>query len=763
MSMPKQHNRGARSRPQGGQSKGLQHGKSSELLEYITAPYNFVPLSDRIFIPDWGKNVSHDIPFEDGVCGELHYSLIAESPLLVGGCQTKSVNDKPGEVKPFQLTKDCYAIPGSSIKGMLRNVLEIAGFGRMRQVDEIRPGLRDISKADTVYTERVRGKVKTGFLQRKSDGSHEIIPCAMNRLEHRDLEKALGISQPIFPHGKKTVKEKYALWHKLRGENSNQISFEPGNPNAMRLFNGPCQGTPVFTGQISDSTKPRGKHRDFVFYAPEPDQPIAVSSQVWRDFLRIHGDEEGKQDMSWPGYWKEKYRAGDSVPVFYIHDNELLRIGLAYMPKLAGDFSTHDLIRHANPDHLREPGEESGYDLADLLFGAINADIPSDALRGRVSCDMAIAEDAPKPNLQPPTILNSPKPSYFPNYISQPVNPNDWRLKEGSQYATYIETKQSKAPILRGFKRYPVRPLVDAKVQPLTSDQSNNKNVQVVLHTLPATTVFKGRLIFHNLNPVELGALFWVLTWGGNPVLRHSLGMGKSFGFGQVRFELSADHGLIIPNDPDRAEYKPDVERQKEFMQQFRDQMCAVVQDWENSAQLSNLTAMANSDNAAQWTKKTNKALCHMRLSEKEFLKAKQEKLVLADYATAVGVTDVKNFRPLKGRSLAASTAVSASTAVEMTAGSKVEKLAFEETVEHWTNVILTWNKGSKTLKVKATAPNKGSTQESQENAEKWIKMLPPEQKARLEKRGELNGVNVSVTVKGNAITLKNLTWPTAG
>ncbi len=763
MSTPKQYNHGA----QASQSKGRRQGDSLKLSKYITAPYNFVPLSKQIYIPEWGKEVSHDIPFEKGVSGELHYRLIAATPILVGGHQTKPANDRPGEVKPFQLSDNCYAIPGSSLKGMLRSVLEIAGFGRMSQVDEVRPGLRDISSADTVYVQRVFGKVKTGFLKRKHDGTHEIVPCSMNRLEHRDLEKALDIPQPIFSHTKKTVKDKYERWLKLCGEKKkdpNKISFEPGDRDATRLFAGSCQGVPVFTGQISDSTGFKGKHRDFVFFEQKCDQAIAVSSQAWRDFLRIHGDEGDKQDMPWPGYWKAKYRAGNSIPIFYIQDKELLRIGLAYMPKLAGDFSTHDMIRHADPANLQEPGAEFGYDLADLLFGAINGENPSDALRGRVSCDMAIAENAPKTNPQPPTILNSPKPSYFPNYITQQSNPINWCLKE-KQYATYIKNDQSKTPTLRGFKRYPARAPDDVKVQQLTPDQEGNTKVQVRLHTLPANTVFKGRLVFHNLKPVELGALLWVLTWGGNQALRHGLGMGKSFGFGQVRAELCAKDSRIMPNDPDEAEYSPDDECQAKFMQQFRDEMCNAVPGWENSARISNLMAMANPAMADKWAGKIGKPLGHMRLEKKfnEFQTAKQgqDKLVLADYATAVGVTDVKDFRPLQGRPLADPTAMSESSTVGMATGPKAERLAVEETVEHWTNVGLTWIKGSRTLK--AIIPNKGLTQASQAKAHALIDMLPPEQKARLEKKGELNGVNVSVTIKGNAITLDKLIWPTPG
>ncbi|MGC9185171.1 MAG: TIGR03986 family type III CRISPR-associated RAMP protein, partial [Thiomonas sp.] len=603
----------ARPHGQPGGASGQQSAQGSK-ISAISAPYNFVPLSDQIFLPDWAQAVSHDVPFQDGYCGELHYTLTAHTPLLVGGRQQESTGTQPGEVTPFQLPDGTYAIPGSSLKGMLRNVLEIAAFGRMSKVDEVRPGLRDISKADSVYAQRVRGKVQTGFLKRLGDGSNQIIPCAMLRLNHRNLEEALNLDKPIFSAGK-NVHDKYVRWEQLcrqRGIDPKTIRFERGQPDATRLFQGSLSGMPVFTGQISDSTKRGGKYRDFVFFDAKVEQAFAVPKKAWQDFLRIHGDEDGKPDMSWPGHWRKKYRSGEQIPVFYLRDGDQLRIGLAYMPKLAGDFSTHDLICHVNPDHLNPPGEKQGYDLADLLFGAINGERQADALRGRVSIETALAVGKPTPQPQLPTILNSPKPSYFPNYITQQAHPATWKLKSGQQYATYISTTGSRAPTLRGFKRYPVR-AEGVEVQALTGGQQNNTRVQVRLHPLPANTRFRGRIVFHNLKPAELGALLWALTWGANTTLRHSLGMGKPFGFGQVGIDIDLQRSRLLPNDPAQPEAPLSAETQAQFIQQFCAQMRAAIPGWETSAQLRNLLAMADPAAAQKW-KEGGRELRHMRL-----------------------------------------------------------------------------------------------------------------------------------------------------
>lgn len=97
---------------------------------------------------------------------------------------------------------------------------------------------------------------------------------------------------------------------------------------------------------------------------------------------------------------------------------------------------------------------------------------------------------------------------------------------------------------IRGWKRYPVRPYTG--IPPLSQAERNNTNIQVILYPLPAGTIFKGKIRFHNLMPEELGAIIWALGWGGNENLRHSLGMGKPFGLGQVRIHI--DENDIIPN-----------------------------------------------------------------------------------------------------------------------------------------------------------------------------------------------------------------------
>ncbi|MBQ7691820.1 MAG: hypothetical protein IJT30_11620, partial [Muribaculaceae bacterium] len=50
----------------------------------LKAPFNFVPLSDKVYFPAWADQISHDVPFSDGLSGELELTITAETPILVG-------------------------------------------------------------------------------------------------------------------------------------------------------------------------------------------------------------------------------------------------------------------------------------------------------------------------------------------------------------------------------------------------------------------------------------------------------------------------------------------------------------------------------------------------------------------------------------------------------------------------------------------------------------------------------------------------------
>lgn len=224
------------------------------------------------------------------------------------------------------------------------------------------------------------------------------------------------------------------------------------------------------------------------------------------------------------------------------------------------------------------------------------------------------------------TILNGPKPTYYPNYIVQ-------KHKDGVLQGDGYTTLMAEDAEIRGWKRYPVRPSVE--VAELSRDQQANKDIQVTLNPLigkPALS-FRSKLRFHNLSQCELGAVLWAMQWGGDASLRHSLGMGKPFGFGQVSLTLDGeDSQYMASNDFSGAPSFKECRAQFEHMMEAFCENAGIPGGWANCEQLLQLRGMANPEKAPG----IPGALRHLDLNGggklNEFVLAKKDKKVLEPY-----------------------------------------------------------------------------------------------------------------------------------
>jgi hypothetical protein len=122
----------------------------------IPSPYNFVPLSRHVFFPDWAAQVSQDVPFSDGISGWFEIEVEAMTPLFIRngekpatwtedhpedvkrlrehwlGFNAASASRRPedGWIEFFRSPDEQFAIPGTSLKGVLRLTTEIASFSK---------------------------------------------------------------------------------------------------------------------------------------------------------------------------------------------------------------------------------------------------------------------------------------------------------------------------------------------------------------------------------------------------------------------------------------------------------------------------------------------------------------------------------------------------------------------------------------------------------------------------------------------------------
>ena len=495
----------------------------------ITAPYRFVPLSKAIVLPDWEKHASHDVPFADGISGELHITLTAHTDLCIGGMQDKATPDAPGKVHFFRGPDGKPAIPGSSLKGMLRNVLEIAGFGQFKSVQDKSLGVRDITSANNFYFKAMGNNTKAGWLT-FTQGSWSIQPCDVSRIRQADLIAICGIPQQEWIRLSK-AEQRYAKIGTFKNISFKTETLQRGNIRTLAIpdASGADCGHIVVTGQPGgDYTKRNSKNKEFVFHATT-NEAMLVPPEVMSGFRQIHDESD-----EWK-FWMTRLQGGNltpGIPVFYNTDTtgQIVSLGLSYMYKLPYKLSLHQAIANTKPLHL----DGSCIDLAGLLFGHMDESGDS-SLRGRVSIGTGSALDTVKTHWSKATVLNGPKPNYYPTYIRQAKN------SKGKDWNQLMKPNAE----LSGWKRYPLK-----RLDILPPPDKASTAVQVQLECTPEQTQFCFTLRFHNLRAVELGALLWVITLpspDGKPK-RHNIGMGKPYGLGQV--SLDVGHFDYRFNDP---------------------------------------------------------------------------------------------------------------------------------------------------------------------------------------------------------------------
>lgn len=610
----------------------------------ITSPYNFVPLSHFVYFPDWADHISHDIPFTDGVSGTITCQLEAITPIYVrngGNWEHKDISDNEDAQSFFKVGNE-YIIPGTSIKGILRNVLEIISFGKLgkTRVDDHPYSIRDLNykpytreMTDDSNPNLYKSKVQAGWLEQDKKGAWYLTPCDYSRVEQRDLIKLHGGNPDL--QSRQNSEAKYLAWQPkslviyfdyedyLHKKDRFNLVYKKAKLITFTEVSTKTKGNIVFTGQPGPN-----KHMEFIFFNPDS-TPTKISDDLQEEFLFIHRDSLKDSD-DWK-FWQSKLDSGQKIPVFYLGSKTMpTSMGLAQMYRLPYTHSILKTIEHTDHDHL-----EVYPDLADTIFGFID-EKGKDGLKGRASIGHALA-DTKTVHVLPlvKKVLATPKPTYYPNYIKQstPVRLN---------YTTMMDTNSQ----IRGWKRYPARKI---EILDAVPDEVASADMATAFIPLKAGATFSFPVRFHNLKPAELGAIIWALTWGGKTELCHSLGMAKPFGYGQVRITVTKDN--IFNNIRNKIK-KTAVQYMADFVEHMKSIEYAKgkrFDDWENSEQLEQLKAMANPEQQPHHTTQRDK-LKYMRLTvnpnRNEFKDATQQqpKLILEPHINYTGRTDAQRF-----------------------------------------------------------------------------------------------------------------------
>lgn len=572
-----------------------QHSNPKDRRKQARAPYNFVPLPEQAIDPpsleaDSSRYDEYGLPHHDRYharlySGKIICTITTRSPLYTRVAPDPELFEKVNKLKEnLYIDLDAqkqYAqffhhgslekpvIPGSSLRGMVRTLVEIIGHGSMRWVgkeptftfravaaqrdDPLRESYQEVIG-------RFGRNVRAGYLAK--DGDQWLIQPAVTPKEMGwpgSNEYFIKVKERDIPSGaisrlRRLNDPDYApSWHPVQfniQQTRRSVRLtEIGDYGVGYRYAGvlACSGNMIETANSDqDRTRrrqesPRRNHA-LVLIPNRKSAHLPIDEQAIKDYLA--GLTSFQTELKdWGGEKLGCLREG--APVFYVseQDNkgkETVRY-FGHSPNFRIPARLDGTDQAATPLDFVPSGLRNGerLDLAEAIFGWVaenSGQGPKEQRAGRVffgDAKFQRSQNGLWLENEPIALrtLSGPKPTTFQHYLVQDRqrrhDPD--QLSTLAHYGTSPEETQ-----IRGYKLYwPKGESPDIKAS--VEEQKHPKQLTQV-KPVRSDVEFQCTISFENLSKVELGALLWTLYLPGEGDVQycHRLGMGKPLGMGVI-------------------------------------------------------------------------------------------------------------------------------------------------------------------------------------------------------------------------------------
>lgn len=540
------------------QERRTQEQQASNLLDdkRSKAPYNFVSLNaDVMAYPANAPGlVDHSRFAEDTYSGTITATIKTRSPLFVGS--------KSGE---FFAPQGQPVIPGSTLRGLLRQMVTVLSYGKFTQFDRKRRLFtRPMADLDAEfrkwYYDQLTNPDAEDSAQKYTAAAGYLYKQGHDYYIRPAVEDGAGKSLAI-------VKKEDV--QKILGYRLEDFSYAADpQGNGFYISSGPMQTK-------NPRTKaPTPKSRDWHVFAPDfTAEPVRVPRESIEDYRKDTrearsarlSDAKRLDLLDWLKNGCKGVKFSEGIPVFYtVRENGYVSFGHTGMFRIAYSKKVGD---HVASEHTRS----DRIDLAEHLFGRIDAAAGQNerpAFAGSVfigdapvtgNCQFLDARDV---------LLAGPRLTSFQHYLVQPRSEKDGKRHWDSD------------SLIRGTKFYWNQPVRDA------STGNGNRNMLTTLTPLAPDTEFDFCLRFENLTAVELGALLTAIRLKGE--LDHRLGMAKPLGYGAFKFKkpqvsLIQPHtryqSLLAEDQLNEGMEKKKFDFQEQMMNEFQTEVFEHVGD----------------------------------------------------------------------------------------------------------------------------------------------------------------------------------------
>lgn len=559
-----------------------QHKNPTRKERTATAPYNFVPLPEKVIAfrnqPGSAIAIDQSVYHDDRFTGWIDVELETLSPVYIRAGLTPEQYEKMErqEKDPDNRTRhldkvrnrpefahagdpNVPVIPGSSLRGMIRTMCEIIGHGKLSPVSDqalVYRAVGDTSSHGLAYRQELmeedRGrknwftpKVQAGYIRKgELDGAWYIQPAERADPTDPDSPNYARIRIKDIPNGLphlngfKQAYELYVAYDKYDYKEVRGGFIHIKRVNVTRAAPTPQPGLRRAVAVLARTGPVPRKATEAVIF-----EGIADKEQ----WIRIPDGTGGEPDLvaayldqvTKTGKFNQKELLGsdhgvlrDGYPVMYVMEGRrLLRFfGHTQMFRMPYRQSPMDLLSAEHKD-------EGTLDLAQAMFGTVR-DVRKGAA-GRVFVEDARLHPKQDKNklwldgdpVVMPKILSGPKPTTFQHYLTQ----SDPDVEKGKGLKTYNDRGQT---TLRGHKLYwhPGKDeSPDFRERRMTQAEMEKDSQHTWMKPVREGVRFCFRVRFENLLAEELGLLLWAVKLPAQGDFAHKIGMGKPLGLGSVQ------------------------------------------------------------------------------------------------------------------------------------------------------------------------------------------------------------------------------------
>lgn len=585
-----------------------------------TAPYNFVSLPENVLPSEIAsvEDFKNHIQNCGKISGEIELEIENLTPIFLGG---------NGETSFSPAGK--FIIPGSSLRGMFKNIFKIVTCGAFRGRTDSQKKGEDFNDEHIYYrclmgvkslpwTKDLNNEYNSRMVGtiRGKDGKIKPAKNARPGFLIQTFDNKYFIAPSIHEHDKKDdrifIKEYEQKFNtKIALRNSSCVEWHGREAYIITGSNKFLYDKKSYEKLTDDQKKKAGKQFirftviDYVDWSEN--HKIELPDDV-RESYEHDRNRRGVNLFTDKGILKREQleKLCKNLPAdvktlipchFLYEDNKVTAFGHGQCFRIPYKNSIGDIV----PKNLQS---EKIIDFADAIFGS----------KENWASRVAFEDAAPISEIKTlPTAAAHP--------LSQP-NPTSYQLylKQGGGLLTHWDKNGAE---IRGYKIYWHNDNEDWKANDsekrLDAGKTEDKRQTKDLTPLEKGSKFKSKIRFENLSEIELGALLMIFDLNGAKNPAYKIGMGKSLGFGSIKITPKlfvetndAYTGEIFDSDGFKSPCKASesqtyIKAFKDYVnaqiglkswQKVMDELNAVL-DWKNKPAAEKIAPMGNVSNGS--------------------------------------------------------------------------------------------------------------------------------------------------------------------